>query len=126
MLIALNILSAALQAFKEFTEEPDVQVQTIQTFLLVATQENPGVNELARQIALSQPSASRNLKKLCEAPRGQEGYDLIAMELDPWDNRKRIIKLTARGHELIRHIEEAVCRVLAPTLFKEGMNPPTA
>lgn len=122
MLIALNILSAALQAFKEFTDEPDVQVQTIQTFLLIAAEGSPGVNELARQIALTQPSASRNLKKLCEAPQGQEGYGLITKELDPWDNRRRIIKLTLRGHELVRRIEEAVCRVLAPTLFKEPMD----
>lgn len=121
MLITLNILSAALQAFKEFTEEPDVQVQTIETFLLIASRGNPRVNELARQIALTQPSASRNLRKLCEAPRGQAGYGLITMELDPWDNRRRIIKLTARGHELVRNIEAAMCRVLAPTLCREYM-----
>lgn len=118
MLITLNILSTALQAFKEFVNEPDVQVQTIETFLLIAAQGNPGVNELARQIALTQPAASRNVSKLCEPPRGQKGYGLITKELDPWDNRRRIITLTTRGHELVRHLEQAVCRVLAPTLFR--------
>jgi DNA-binding MarR family transcriptional regulator len=118
MLITLNILSSALQTFAEFTNEPDVQIQTVQTFLIIADQGNPGVNELARRIALTQPSASRNLRKLCVAPRGQEGYGLITMELDPLDNRRKIIRLTARGHELVRLIEEAMCRVLAPTLFR--------
>lgn len=117
MLIALNTLAAALQAFKEFTQEPDVQIQTVQTFLVIAAQGNPGLNELARQIGLTQPSASRNLRKLCEGPRAQEGYSLITITLDPLDHRRKLISLSARGHELVRRIEESMCRVFAPTLF---------
>lgn len=121
MLITLNVLTAALEAFKAFTDEPDVQIQTLETFLIVATQGNPGMTELAQQIGLTQPSVSRNLRKMCEPPRGQERYGLITLTIDPTDRRKRVVKLTVRGHELVRHIEEAVCRVLAPTLFREPM-----
>ena len=75
---------------------------------------------MAQQIGITQPSVNRNLRKMCEFPRGQEGYGLITLTIDPRDRRKRVVKLTARGHELVRHIEEAVCRVLAPSLFKRG------
>ena len=121
MLIALNTLSTTLDAFKQFTQEPDVQIQTLQTFLVIALGGNPGLNELARRIGLTQPAASRNLRKLCEAPRGQEGYGLITMELDPLDNRRRIVKLTARGHELVRHIEDSMLPPIRSHIVRELM-----
>lgn len=121
MLIALNTLSATLDAFKQFTQEPDVQIQTLQTFLVIALGGNPGLNELARRIGLTQPAASRNLKKLCEGPRGQEGYGLITMEIDPFDNRRRIVKLTARGHELVRHIEDSMMPPIRSHIVRELM-----
>lgn len=121
MIIALNTLAAALQAFTKFTGEPDVQVQTVQTFLAIALGGNPGRDELAQQIGLTPAAASRNLKKMCEAPRGQEGYGLITMDLDPMDNRRRIIKLTARGHELMRHIEEVLLPPLRAHFMRELM-----
>ncbi|ARO87963.1 MarR family transcriptional regulator [Nitrosospira lacus] len=106
MSIAMTALSSALSAFKEFTGDPDVQVQAIQTFLKVATTSNPSVDNIARTIGLSQSTASRNVLKLSAGPRAQDGYGLITVELDPYDGRKRIIKLSARGHELVRFIEE--------------------
>ncbi len=121
MLLALNTLSSALQAFKEFTEDPDVQIQTLQTFLIIATKGNPGLTELARQIGLGTSAISRNLKKLCEVPRGQEGYGLITMKLHPLDNRRKIVMLTARGHELVRHIEEALLPPIRSYVVRELM-----
>jgi DNA-binding MarR family transcriptional regulator len=122
-MLTLNILTAVLESFKSFTGEPDVQIQTLETFLIVASQdpqrmtESTSQTELAHQIGVTQPSVNRNLRKMCEPPRGQEGYGLITVTTDPKDRRKRILKLTARGHELVRHMEEAVCRVMAPSLF---------
>lgn len=121
MIIALNTLAAALQAFTNFTREPDVQIQTVQSFLVIALGGNPSRDELARQIGLTQAAASRNLKKMCEAPRGQAGYGLITMDLDPMDHRRRTIRLTARGHELVRHIEEALVPPIRSHVIRELM-----
>jgi DNA-binding MarR family transcriptional regulator len=121
MIIALNTLAVALQAFTKFTGESDVQVQTVQSFLVIALGGNPSRDELARQIGLTQAAASRNLKKMCESPRGQAGYGLITMELDPMDHRRRITKLTARGHELVRHIEEALLPPIRSYVLRELM-----
>jgi DNA-binding MarR family transcriptional regulator len=121
MLIALNTLATALQAFTNFTGEADVQVQTVQSFLVIAHGGNPSRDELARQIGVTSSAASRNLKKMCEAPRGQEGYGLITMDLDPMDHRRRITKLTARGHELVRHIEEALLPPIRAHVLRELM-----
>jgi DNA-binding MarR family transcriptional regulator len=121
MIIALNALTTALQAFTNFTGEADVQVQTVQTFLAVALGGNPSRDELARQIGLTEAAASRNLKKMCEAPRGQAGYGLIAMQLDPMDHRRRTTRLTVRGHELMRDIEEALLPPLRAHFMRELM-----
>lgn len=105
MLIALTTVSDALIAFKEFTGDSDVQVQAIQTFLLISTRSSLSIEDIAKIIGLNQSTASRNVKKLAVGPYQQEGYGLITIELDMHDQRRRILKLSARGHELIRYIE---------------------
>ncbi|SET61149.1 hypothetical protein SAMN05216412_11030 [Nitrosospira multiformis] len=105
MFTAITILSSALSAFKEFTGDSDVQVQTVQTFLIVATSRNPSMEDITRIIGLSQAATSRNIKKLAEGPKAQEGYGLITLNLDPYDGRKRVTSLSARGYELVRFIE---------------------
>lgn len=119
MSIALNTLSSALHVFTEFTKEADVQVQALQTFLIAATVSNPSNKEVEQRIGLSQAAASRNLKKLCEPPRGQEGYGLITVTPNPVDHRKRIVRLTARGHELMRRIEDALVPPIRSNVLRE-------
>ena len=106
MFTFMNTFATALSAFKEFTKDHDVQVQAIQTFLIVATSVNPSSEYITKAIGLNQSTASRNVLKLSTGPRAQDGYGLITVELDPYDGRRRIIKLSARGHELMRLIEE--------------------
>ncbi len=105
MFIPFTSLSDALSSFKEFTGDQDVQVQVIHTFLVVATSTNPTPEQITRTIGLSQGATSRNILKLSTGPRAQRGYGLITVELDPYDGRKRLISLSARGHELVRFIE---------------------
>jgi DNA-binding MarR family transcriptional regulator len=117
--VILTTVSDALVAFKEFTGDMDVQVQAIQTFLLVSTRDSLSVEELAKIIGLNQSTASRNIKKLAVGPYQQEGYGLITIELDMYDQRRRILKLSARGHELVRFIETKVAPKLRYHFAKE-------
>jgi DNA-binding MarR family transcriptional regulator len=106
MLIALNTVSSALQAFKRFTGDPDVQVQAVETFLKIATTRNPSFEDLFKTIGLSRSTISRNLTKLAVGPREQPGYGLITVEPNSCDRRKRVIGLSVRGHELMRYMED--------------------
>ena len=117
--IALTVVANALIAFKEFTGDADVQVQAIQTFLKIATGASPSVQDIARTIGLNQSTASRNIKKLSTGPRAKEGYGLITVELDPYDSRRRLIKLSTRGHELVRFIESRTLPQLRHDLASE-------
>jgi DNA-binding MarR family transcriptional regulator len=121
MLITLTTLSDALTAFKNFTGDGDVQIQTIQTFLKVALNGGATANfeDIAKAAGVTQASVSRNIKKLATGPRAQVGYGLITVELDPYDSRRRLIKLSARGHELIRFIEDSTLPKLRHHFIQE-------
>ena len=115
----MNTFASALTAFKEFTGDHDVQVQAIQTFLIVATSVNPSSEYITKSIGLNQSTASRNVLKLAVGPRAKEGYGLITVELDPYDHRRRVIKLSARGHELVRLMEERTMPSLRSHFIRE-------
>jgi DNA-binding MarR family transcriptional regulator len=103
----LRILSEALEAFKDFTGDADVQIQTIQIFLRVVLAGGATANfeDLAKASGVSQASVSRNLKKMAKGPRETPGYGLIVVELDPYDSRRRIISLSERGTQLVAVME---------------------
>lgn len=103
----LELVSNALEAFKEFTEDGDVQVQTIQTFLKIALAGGATANfrDISRATGVTQAAVSRNIKKMAKGPRETAGYGLIIVELDPYDSRRRIITLSPRGKELVAQME---------------------
>ncbi len=119
MVTTLHTLASALTAFKEFTKDHDVQVQAIQTFLKIATSVNPSMEDITQAIGLNQSTASRNVLKLATGPRAQEGYGLITVELDPYDHRRRLIKLSVRGHELMRIMGERTMPSLRSHFMRE-------
>ncbi len=121
--IVLTTISDALLAFKEFTGDADVQTQAVQTFLMIATRSSPSVEDISKVIGLNQSTASRNIKKLAVGPRAQEGYGLVIIELDPYDGRRRILKLSTRGHELVKLIETRTMLKLRRHFKKEAKKP---
>lgn len=109
MSISTNILLDALSTFKSFVQDNDVQVQTIQVFLKVAnSSSSPSMEDLMKATGIGLSAVSRNLKKLAIGPLGQPGYGLITIELDPYDNRRRVLSLSRRGKELITLIEDSI------------------
>jgi DNA-binding MarR family transcriptional regulator len=119
-MLVLRTLAVSLKTFKEFTGDNDVQIQCVQVFLETAMGNSPSMDSLARTIGLEQSTASRNLKKLAVGPREHPGYGLIAISLDLHDMRRRILTLTARGHELVRAIEAATLPMMEAHFRNRG------
>ncbi len=103
----LSKLSTALEAFREFTGDGDVQVQTIQIFLkiVLAGDATANFDDISRVTGVSQAAVSRNIKKMAKGPRQSAGYGLLIVELDPYDSRRRVITLSPRGKELVAFVE---------------------
>lgn len=124
-LLILRTLAVSLKTFKDFTGDQDVQIQAVQTFLEVAMGNNPSMDSISKVIGLEQSTTSRNIKKLAAGPKAQPGYGLIAIELDMHDMRRRLVKLTDRGHELVAAIDAATVPTLGHYFLKElGLSAP--
>ena len=106
-LAAVSILESALNVFREFTNDGDVQVQTIQLFFQICAQQDTSLDyqQLADRVGITQPAISRNMRKMVTGARMQEGYGLITIELGEMDARRRIVRLSKRGKELAALIE---------------------
>lgn len=117
----LSIVSEALEAFREFTGDGDVQVQTIQIFLkiVLAGTATASFDDLSRATGVSQAAVSRNIKKMATGPRMTEGYGLITVELDPYDARRRIISLSPRGRAMADAMEQRMLPAMLRYLAKE-------
>lgn len=116
----LLVVSAALEAFREFTKDGDVQVQTIQIFLKIVLAGDASISyvDLEKVVGISQAAISRNIKKLTAGPRETSGYGLITVELDPYDSRRRIIKISQKGKDLVAAMEAKMLPSLLGYLSK--------
>jgi len=119
----LNIVSDALLAFKEFTGDGDVQLQTIQTFLKIVLAGGATANydDIAKAAGVSQAAISRNIKKMAVGTRSTPGYGLIIVDLDPFDSRRRIITLSPRGKDLVAAMESRMLPGMLRYLSKQGV-----
>ncbi len=122
MTTPVAIISDALTVYKDFTGDSDAQVQTIQMFISIATSKTPpSMDTLGRIANIGQSSVSRNIKALALGKIGKPGHKLISVDLDPYDNRHRVVKLTPKGQQLIDKMEAAIYPKLVAYFSKVGL-----
>ena len=122
MTTPITIISDALTVYKDFTGDSDAQVQTIQMFITIATSKTPpSMEELGKVANIGQSSVSRNIKTLALGKQGKPGHRLISVELDPYDNRHRVVKLTPRGQLLVEKMEDEIYPKLLTYFNKHGI-----
>ena len=119
----LGVVSDALEAFKDFTGDGDVQIQTIQIFMkiVLAGDNFISYDALEKVTGVSQSAVSRSIKKMTAGPRATPGYGLIIVDFDPYDLRRRIIKLSPRGKDLVAAMESRMMPSLFQYLAKQGV-----
>lgn len=98
-----------ISVIEEFRKlEPEIQAQTILTFLLVM--QDPGklsVKDIATRLGLAQSSASRNVAALSKFHRkGRPGHDLVKADENPMDRREKLIHITPKGRRVAESIVE--------------------
>lgn len=119
----ISVADGALRAFKDFTNDGDVQIQTVRLFFQVVIQEGQSIDyaALGKILGVTQPAVSRNLKKLSIGAGEHTKYDLVHVEVDYSDARRRIVKLSPRGRELVQLIESNMLPGLLRYVTKEGV-----
>ncbi|TIO06905.1 MAG: hypothetical protein E5X88_21050 [Mesorhizobium sp.] len=104
---ALTTLMNALQRFNQF--DPKMQVSTVLTLLEIAAAEEAdkeiSVQDIERQVGLQSGTASRNCYYWAEGHKDMTGgHEMVRIDFDRSDRRKRSLTLTNKGRAFIRSL----------------------
>ncbi|EWG97932.1 MarR family winged helix-turn-helix transcriptional regulator [Halomonas sp. BC04] len=89
--------------------QSEIQAQSIHVLLEVAIQPEITMGGLIKKTGLSQASCSRNVTLLSDQDRhGKPGLGLVEAEEDPAERRRKIVRLTPKGKELIALLADIV------------------
>ncbi|MBB2681894.1 UNVERIFIED_ORG: DNA-binding MarR family transcriptional regulator [Rhizobium esperanzae] len=84
---------------------PDIPIQTISVFLIIAMKPGISQRELLKLMGTSQSGVSRNVMALADVNRhGKPGLGLIAQLRDPFDSRQVELRLTPAGVALAKRV----------------------
>lgn len=104
----------ALQVLEVFrTIDPDMPMGTAVSFLMIAEGETAdggglSVTELSTQGGFALSSASRYVQALGKVDRHRRpGHDLVSDHIDPMERRRKILKLTPKGHRVLAQLRNA-------------------
>lgn len=116
------ILATGIRELREATERPELQAQTAITFLTFAASAEPlTVLELMDRVGYERSSASRNVDLLAEGAAGRgDGLGLVQKATDPFDARKRIVRLSKKGEAVMRRIELKVAPLIQALVRSEA------
>lgn len=103
--VPVRKLVKALEIFQEESGHIDVNVSTFLHFVVVATR--PGIlsSEVADYTGRQKATISRTLALLSQKRRGHEpGLDLVRLETDSSDERRKNLFLTPKGQRIWKKI----------------------
>ena len=110
--IVANRVLQVLDIFREL--DPDMPMGEAVSFTLIAlgeTKEGGGmtVTELGDRGGFALASASRYMKSLGKKNRhGDPGHEIVADSRDPLDERRKVLRLTAKGMRVIQKMKNIV------------------
>jgi DNA-binding MarR family transcriptional regulator len=122
-------IATVVRVLEEFRRlDPDMPIQYALSFLTIARHEGLSMGDLAQRLDIAQSSASRNIAALSKWHSfGKEGHDLVEAHEDPRERRRKIVRLTARGHHLVAVLRALVAGEPAgPAFASEPMSRPAA
>lgn len=103
---ALKQLRMELSAIQKFLDVSDIPTQQVMTFLFVAEKGEAVMGDLAEATGVAQSSVSRNVARLGNGLSPSEpGYGLLEAFEDPYYRKRKLVKLTPRGKELVKAID---------------------
>jgi DNA-binding MarR family transcriptional regulator len=99
-------LENALAAFSALSPTA-FPVHHAEIFLFVAGKRIATYTEIEDALNLSNSTVSRTVHALGDTHRrGYEGYGLLETYRDPEEGRRFVVRLTAKGHALLRQLEK--------------------
>jgi DNA-binding MarR family transcriptional regulator len=105
----LSNIMTALAPFRILN--PNMPMQYVTAFLLVALKQGESVTEYARTAGVSQSLMTRHLANLGDINRHHgEGFNLVEKKDDPMDRRVKRARLTEKGQRVLGEMVRALKR----------------
>lgn len=91
-------------------EYPEMTIQTLKTFMVIAEKEGKTLREIGELCGIADSSATRNVQVLEKgAPRiAFKGLDWVVTRQHPLDGRKKVVHLTAKGQRAIETFHDII------------------
>lgn len=104
---SLRDVMSALYRFNQF--DPKMQVSTILTFLEIAAAEQRGdqisVQDIERKVGMLSGTSTRNVYYWGDGHKDMRGgHQMIKIDFDPNDRRRRALNLTAKGKAFLSQL----------------------
>lgn len=106
---ALSRLLGVLRTLRDATGNPELQMQTMNTFLYIASRHPNEIaqGEIERILGLQQTTVSRNCAYLAKGnAAGHGGYKLVDVFEDVDYRKRKLAKLTPKGLEVAKAIAD--------------------
>lgn len=101
---ALRKLVLATEEMRKL--DPQMQAQTIVTFLRVCLFPGCSMADICKATGTSQSSASRNVAALSDwHSRKRAGFGLVEAKADPYEMRRKLVFLTPKGERVKATLE---------------------
>jgi DNA-binding MarR family transcriptional regulator len=110
----LKVALESLEAIREFTGDKEIQAQKVVIFLHTAMHREISMTDLLKLSGVEQSSVSRNVTLLAEGfpLKGKPGLGLVEAFEDPAFRRRKLVRITERGRQLIKEMEEKAGKFL--------------
>jgi DNA-binding MarR family transcriptional regulator len=110
----LKVALQTLETIREFTGDREIQAQKVVIFLQVALHKELPMTELLKLSGVEQSSVSRNVTLLAEGfpLKGKPGLELVESFEDPAFRRRKLVRITKKGEELVKLIEQKAGKFL--------------
>lgn len=103
----LSPLDRAIGMIEEFRKiDPEMQLQTVWIFLLIAKHEGCSQHYLSQITGYTRTAISRNCGVLSDvgSRNNGNGHRLIVQKVDPNDRRARVLELTPKGRMIFASV----------------------
>lgn len=98
-----------LEVFAKTAGGTDTPISQVMVFLVVAQRSEITLADIAKETGVVLSSASRNVAKMGPGANPNEpGLGLVESFEDPWNRKRKLVRLTSKGRKLAERINEEV------------------